>query len=206
VKLGYSWIQCSLEPCFRAKPSAIWRLPWRRHCCCYRSSRKKPAAAAEEGPSQEAAPATKKRKLGTTAVGLGVSDRFAVELMGNCAALGGRMSSPELRESSAQMLEVTGGRWSRNVPIPRAADEDMFTSRLAHEMKIFPYGQNIAVVVSVVMDKDRQYAARKRRAFARVRDPSHEVKRARGGAKSTAPGGSKPPPATKAAVPMPNKS
>jgi hypothetical protein len=65
------------------------------------------------------------------------------------------MSSPELRESSARMLEVTRGRWSRNVPIPRAADEDMFTSRLAREMKIFPYGQNIAAVVSVVMDKDR---------------------------------------------------
>jgi hypothetical protein len=47
------------------------------------------------------------------------------------------MSSPELRESSVRMLEVTGGRWSRNVPIPRAAGEDMFTSRLAREMKIF---------------------------------------------------------------------
>jgi hypothetical protein len=28
------------------------------------------------------------------------------------------MSSPELRESSARMLEVTGGRWPKNVPIP----------------------------------------------------------------------------------------
>jgi hypothetical protein len=35
------------------------------------------------------------------------------------------------------------------------------------------------------MDKDRQDAARKRRAFTRVGDPSREVKRARGGAKST---------------------
>jgi hypothetical protein len=54
----------------------------------------------EEGPSQEAAPATKKRKLGI-AVGGGVSKSFAVDLMGTCAAFGGRMSSPELRESSA---------------------------------------------------------------------------------------------------------
>jgi hypothetical protein len=35
---------------------------------------------------------------------LGVSDSFAMELMGTCAAPGGRMSSPELRESSARML------------------------------------------------------------------------------------------------------
>jgi hypothetical protein len=39
-----------------------------------------------------------------------VSDNFAVELMGTCAAPGGRMSSPELQEYSARMLEVTGGR------------------------------------------------------------------------------------------------
>jgi hypothetical protein len=78
------------------------------------------------------------------------------------------MSSPELRESSARMLKVTGGRWPRNVPIPRAAGEDIFTSRLAREMKIFPYGRNIAAVVSAMMDKDRQDVARKRRAFTRV--------------------------------------
>jgi hypothetical protein len=75
------------------------------------------------------------------------------------------------------MLKVTGGRWPRNVPIPQAADEDIFTSHLAREMKIFPYGWNIAIVVSAVMDKDRQDAARKRRAFTRVGDPSREVKR-----------------------------
>jgi hypothetical protein len=86
---------------------------------------------AEEGPSREAALATKKRKIGTAmGGGLGVSDRFAMELMGTCAALGGRMSSPKLRESSARMLKVTGGRWPRNVPIPRAAGEDIFTSRM----------------------------------------------------------------------------
>jgi hypothetical protein len=104
------------------------------------------------------------------------------------------------------MLKVTGGRWPRNVPIPRAAGEDIFTSRLASEMKIFPYGRNIAAVVSTVMDKDRQDVARKRRAFTRVGDPSREVKRAWGGAKSIAPGNSKPPPVAKPAVPGPNKS
>jgi hypothetical protein len=128
----------------------------------------------------------KKRKLGTVAEGLGVSDRFAVELMRTCAAVRGRMSSPELRESSARMLEVTGDRWPRNVSIPWAAGKDIFTSRLAREMKILPYGWNIAVVVSVVMDKDRQDAARKRRAFTRVGDP-----RSRGHEEARSP----PPPA-----------
>jgi hypothetical protein len=161
---------------------------------------------AEEGPSREAAPATKKRKIGTAVGGLGVSDRFAVELMETCVALGGRMSSPEVRESSARMLKVTGGRWPRNVLIPRAAGEDMFTSRMARELKIFPYGRNIATVVSAVMDKDRQVAARKRRAITRFEDPVREVKRARGGAKSAAPGGVKPPPAAKPTVPGPSKS
>jgi hypothetical protein len=104
------------------------------------------------------------------------------------------------------MLEVTRGLWPRNILIPRAASGDIFTSHLAHEMKIFPYGRNIAAVVSAVMDKDRQDAARKRRAFTRVGDPSREVKRAWGGAKSTAPGSSKPLPTVKAAVPGPSKS
>jgi hypothetical protein len=40
---------------------------------------------------------------------MGVSDSFVVDLMGTCIALGGMMSSSELRESSARMLEVTGG-------------------------------------------------------------------------------------------------
>jgi hypothetical protein len=35
-------------------------------------------------------------KIGTIVGGLGVSDCFAVELMGTYAALGGRMSLPEL--------------------------------------------------------------------------------------------------------------
>jgi hypothetical protein len=112
----------------------------------------------------------KKRKLGTA----------TVELMGTCAALRGRMSSPELQESSTRMLEVTRGRWQRNVPIPRAVDEDIFTSHLAREMKIFPYGRNIAAVVSAVMEKDRQEAARKHRAVTRVGDPFREAKKVRG--------------------------
>jgi hypothetical protein len=120
---------------------------------------KRPVAMIEEGPSQEAAPATKKRKIGTAVEGLGVSNSFAVELMGTCAALEGGMSSPKLRESSPRMLKVTGGRWPKNVPIPRAAGEDFFTSRMARDLKIFPYEWNIAAVVSAVMEKDRQDAA-----------------------------------------------
>jgi hypothetical protein len=91
---------------------------------------KRVVAAVDEGPSQGAVPAAtaNKRKLGTTAEGLGASDRFALDLLGTCVAPGERMSSPELRESSAQMLKVTGGRWPRSVPIPRAAGEDMRTS------------------------------------------------------------------------------
>jgi hypothetical protein len=131
---------------------------------------KKVVAAVDEGPSQGAVPAAaaKKRKLGTTAEGLGASDRFAADLLETCAALRETMSSPELRESSTRMQKVTRGCWTRNVPIPRVASKDMCTSRLAHEMRIFPYGRNVAAVVSTVMEKDRQDAPRKRRAFARA--------------------------------------
>jgi hypothetical protein len=104
------------------------------------------------------------------------------------------------------MLKVTRGRWPRNILIPRTAGEDIFTSRMARELKIFPYGWNIAAVVSAVMDKDRQDAARKRQAITRVEDPMREVKRAWGGAKSSAPSGSKPPPAAQPAVLEPSKS
>jgi hypothetical protein len=77
---------------------------------------------------------------------------------------------------------------------------------MAHELKIFPYGRNIDAVVSAVMEKDRQDAARKRRAVTRVRDPFREAKKAWGGAKSAAPSSSKPPPARKPAAPGPSKS
>ena len=164
------------------------------------------AAAVDEGPSRGAVPAvtTKKRKLGTTAEGLGVSDRFAVDLLGTCAAPGGRMSSPELRESSAQMLEVTGvtGRGMFRSP-GWLAKTCLHPDWLVR--KVFPYGRNIAAVVSAVMDKDRQDATQKLRAFTRVEDPSREAKKARGLAKSAAPGSSKPPPVVKPAAPGPSK-
>ena len=117
-----------------------------------------------------------------------MSDSFAVDLMGTCTALGGRMSSPELRESSARMLEVTGGRWPKDVPIPRTAGEDFFTSRMARDLRVFPYGRNIAAVVSAVMNKDRLDAAQKRRAIIRLLEA--RPKRARGTAKATVPGSS----------------
>jgi hypothetical protein len=137
--------------------------------------------------------------------GKGVSDNFAVELMGTCAALGGRMSSPELQESSARMLEVTGGRWPKNLPIPWAEGEDMSTSRIARGLRIFPYGRNIVVVVSAVMNKDRQDVAQKRRAVIRLPDPRREAKRARGSTKAAAPGGSQPTPAVKPVAPGSSK-
>jgi hypothetical protein len=63
---------------------------------------KKAVATVDEGPSRGTAPsAAAKRKLGTTAKGLGASERFAAELLETCAVPGERMSSLELRESSA---------------------------------------------------------------------------------------------------------
>jgi hypothetical protein len=167
---------------------------------------KKPAAVIEDDPAPEAAPVTKKRKLGTAVGELGVSDSFAMELMGTCAAPGGRMSSLELWESSARMLEVTGGRWPKNVPIPRAAGEDFFTARMARDLRVFPYGRNIAAVVSAVMNKDRQDAAQKRRAVVRMVDPVREVKRARGRVKAAASGSGKLVPAAKTAAPGGSKA
>ena len=138
--------------------------------------------------------------------GLGVSDSFAVELMGTCAALGGGMSSPELRESSARMLKVTEGRWPKNVSIPRAAGEDFFTSRMARDLKVFPYRRNIAVVVSTVMERDCQDAVQKRRAVVRIADPMREVKKARGSARAAASSSSKPVLAAKPATPGHSKA
>jgi hypothetical protein len=93
------------------------------------------------------------------------------------------------------MLRVNGGWWPKNVPIPRAAGEDFFTSRMVRDWRVFPYGRNIAAVVSAVMDKDRQGAAQKRQAVVRL----HEArpKRQRGATKAAAPGGSQPPLAAK---------
>jgi hypothetical protein len=98
------------------------------------------------------------------------------------------------------MLDVTGGRWPKNVPIPRAAAEDFYTSRMACDLKVFPYGRNIAAVVSAVMNKDRQDATQKRRAVVRMADPMREAKRARGSAKAAASGSSKVSASVKAAA------
>jgi hypothetical protein len=165
---------------------------------------KKPVVDTGDDPTPAAALSSKKRKLGTAMGGLGVSDGFARELMRTCAAPGGRMSSPELRESSARMLRVTGGWWPRNVPIPRVDGEDFFTSRMVRDWKVFPYGRNISAVVLAVMDKDRQGATQKRQAVVRL----HEArpKRQRGAAKATAPGGGLPPLAAKSAVPASSRA
>jgi hypothetical protein len=101
------------------------------------------------------------------------------------------------------MLKVTGGRWPKNVPVPHAAGEDFFTSRMARDLKIFPYGRNIVAVVSAMMEKDRQDTAQKRRAVVRLGDPLREAKKARAVAKYAAPGGSKPLLAAKPAAPGP---
>jgi hypothetical protein len=167
---------------------------------------KRPVGVTEEGPSQGTAPATKKRKLGTAVGRVGVSDSFVVDLMGTCAALRGRMFSPELWESSARMLEVTEGRWPKNVPIPRAAGEVFFTSRMARDLKVFPYGWNIVAVVSAVMERDRQDAAQKHRAIVRIADPMREAKKARGSRKAAASGSSKPVPDAKPAAPGHSKA
>jgi hypothetical protein len=103
------------------------------------------------------------------------------------------------------MLEVTGGRWPKNLPIPWAEGEDMSMSCIARGLRIFPYGRNIAAVVSAVMNKDRQDAAQKRRAVIRLPDPKREAKRARGSAKDAAPSGSQPTPAVKLAAPGSSK-
>jgi hypothetical protein len=102
------------------------------------------------------------------------------------------------------MLRVTGGCWPRNVPIPRAAGEDFFTSRMVREWRVFPYGRNIAAVVSAVMDKDREGSAQKRQAAVRLVEA--RPKRQWGAAKAAAPGGGKPPLAAKSGVPASSKA
>jgi hypothetical protein len=95
------------------------------------------------------------------------------------------------------------GRWPKNVPIPCAAGKDFFTSCMARDLRVFPYGRNIAVVVSAVMNKDCQEAAQKRRTVVRL--PEARPKRARGTAKATVPGGSQPTLAAKSAAPGSSK-
>jgi hypothetical protein len=75
---------------------------------------------------------------------------------------------------------------------------------MVREWKVFPYGRNIAVVVSAVMDKDRQGAAQKRQAVVRLHEA--RLKRQRGAAKATAPGGGLPPLAAKSAIPASSRA
>jgi hypothetical protein len=75
---------------------------------------------------------------------------------------------------------------------------------MVREWKVFPYRRNIAVVVSAVMDKDRQGAALKRQAVVRLYEA--RPKRQRGAVKAAAPGGGKPPVAAKSAVPASSKA
>jgi hypothetical protein len=74
---------------------------------------------------------------------------------------------------------------------------------MARDLRVFPYGRNIAVVVSAVMNKDRQDAAQKRQAVIRL--PEARPKRARGTAKATVPSGSQPTLAAKQAAPGSSK-
>jgi hypothetical protein len=77
---------------------------------------------------------------------------------------------------------------------------------MARDLKVFPYGRNIAVVVSAVMEGERQEAAQKHRAVVRIADPMREAKKARGSAKAAASGGSKPVLAAKPATPGHSKA
>jgi hypothetical protein len=100
---------------------------------------------------------TKDEKTGPKA-----SRLFVEELTGRCADPEEVMTSPDLWETSSSVLKVTGGRWHRKDPIPRAAGDDYFTSRLARELKIFPYERNIGAIVSAVMEKGRQEIQQKK--------------------------------------------
>jgi hypothetical protein len=74
---------------------------------------------------------------------------------------------------------------------------------MVRDLRVFPYGRNIAAVVSAVMDKDRQEATQKRRAVIRLSEA--RPKRARGTAKAAAPGGGQPTLAAKSAAPGSSK-
>jgi hypothetical protein len=87
---------------------------------------------------------------------------------------------------------------------PARLARTFFTSRMVREWRVFPYGWNIAAVVSTVMDKDRQGAAQKRQAVVRLVEA--RPKRQRGSAKAAAPGGGKPPLAAKSGVPASSKA
>jgi hypothetical protein len=97
------------------------------------------------------------------------------------------------------MLKVTRGDWHRKDPIPLASGEDYFTSRLAQDFKIFPYGRNIGVVLTAVMETDRQEAARKKwKAPVRLVDPRRDTKVPHPTAKGPTVTAAMPPPAVPA--------
>jgi hypothetical protein len=78
---------------------------------------KKPMGGTEEGPSQDAAAAAKRRKLGTTVGGVGVSDNFVMELMGHARPPGKgclRPSSGSLRRECWRLPGVDGQRIFRS--------------------------------------------------------------------------------------------
>jgi hypothetical protein len=74
---------------------------------------------------------------------------------------------------------------------------------MVRDLRVFPYGRNIATVVSAVMDKDRQGAAQKRQAVIRL--PEARPKRSRGATKAAAPSGSQPTLAAKSVAPGSSK-
>ncbi len=80
-----------------------------------------------------------------------------------------------------------------------------FTSRMVRKWRVFPYGRNIAVVVSAVMDKDRQGPAQKRQAAIRIVE-ARPKRQKHGSAKDAAPSGGKPPLAAKSGVPASSKA
>jgi hypothetical protein len=90
------------------------------------------------------------------------------------------------------------------VRYPGPLARNFFTSRLARDLKIFPYRRNIGAVVSAVMEKDRQDAQRKKhRAPIRLVDPRREAKLARPNVKAAMSGVAMPPPAAPTAAPRP---
>lgn len=101
------------------------------------------------------------------------SDRFIEYLVETCAETEEVMTSPTQQEASARMLEVTRGESCRDDPIPMASGKEYFTSFLAWYFKFFPYWWNIGVVVTTLMDKDRQESSKKKKkAPQRLVDPS----------------------------------
>jgi hypothetical protein len=78
---------------------------------------KKLMGGTKEGPSQDATPAAKKRKLGTMVGEMGASDNFAVELRGHVRPSGEgclRPSSGSLRRERWRLPGVDGQRIFRS--------------------------------------------------------------------------------------------